>query len=304
VIVLSKRSNPINSFDYDVLLIQRSAKVGGFFSKSYVFPGGVIEECDASEQWDSSVKNVTLLSFETLACRIGVLRELFEETGLLLAKKTSENNSTPFSGIHSLHENEREETRKSVHNDAKKFVSLCGQKEIAPEVEKLIPWSRWTTPTFESKRFDTFFYVATIATKPDWISPDHQEVSNVVWMTPTEALSAAKMGNISLPPPTTYLLHELALFPNVQDFLQRKIQRNFSAIMPTLVRNTTDEFFLALPGDSHHHGSKGQSKHSHHHRMLPRYKDQEALQKRSPTYWEIEGLQNFRIGKDGLTSKL
>ena len=73
------RRNPRGSFD--VLLLERPA-ASSFAAGAFVFPGGVVDEEDAEPFWADRLPEV---SPEDAAGLVAGLRELFEETGLLLS---------------------------------------------------------------------------------------------------------------------------------------------------------------------------------------------------------------------------
>jgi 8-oxo-dGTP pyrophosphatase MutT (NUDIX family) len=73
----------------------------------------------------------------------------------------------------------------------------------------LVPWSRWITPVFEPRRYDTYFFLARL--------PDGQEPADVsgeadrtLWLSPSEAVARVDAGEIVMLPPTMVTLHQLA----------------------------------------------------------------------------------------------
>jgi 8-oxo-dGTP pyrophosphatase MutT (NUDIX family) len=73
----------------------------------------------------------------------------------------------------------------------------------------LIPWARWITPEFESKRFDTMFFLAQIPADAP-VTLDENEAIAHRFLTPEEALDAERRNMLLLPPPTEMTLRELA----------------------------------------------------------------------------------------------
>jgi 8-oxo-dGTP pyrophosphatase MutT (NUDIX family) len=72
----------------------------------------------------------------------------------------------------------------------------------------LVPWSRWITPVFEPRRYDTYFFLAAL--------PDGQEPANVSgeadrteWLRPAEAVARFESGQIVMLPPTIVTMREL-----------------------------------------------------------------------------------------------
>ncbi len=61
----------------EVLLVRRGASA--VFSSALVFPGGVVDSHDASEEWLPHVTGAELLETAERSFRIAACRELFEE---------------------------------------------------------------------------------------------------------------------------------------------------------------------------------------------------------------------------------
>lgn len=79
-------------------------------------------------------------------------------------------------------------------------------------------FSHWITPSAEPKRFDTDFFLAEL---PPGQEPrvDAQEVFDLLWLTPDEALARFAAGTLALPPPTMANLQDL------RDLVQATAQR-------------------------------------------------------------------------------
>ncbi len=86
-------------------------------------------------------------------------------------------------------------------------------------VEALTPFAHWVTPEVESKRFDTWFFVAAM---PDGQTALHDggEHSASLWVDPADAIAMAVGGDIALPPPTWVTLEALAGFATIDAVLR------------------------------------------------------------------------------------
>ena len=201
-----------NEKQTEFLYIKRSNKSSDMFSSQYTFPGGTLDAADFSDKWWSvyerlssklgveSVRqclhsnvgfdNDLLLYKESgetengipahVAFRICAIREVFEETGLLLClgleglserefRSLPERGSSHFSKIANL-----TEWRESVHSDANRFFDLCSEYNCVPNVWSLVEWSNWLTPPALAKRWDTIFYISTM---DEGITPSADRVS-------------------------------------------------------------------------------------------------------------------------------
>lgn len=65
-----------------------------------------------------------------------------------------------------------------VFNDAAKFIKLCEQLDVVPDIWSLYEWSVWLTPTWKrTKRFETVFYLVGVDEQPT-INVENDEVQN------------------------------------------------------------------------------------------------------------------------------
>lgn len=168
-----------------VLVMRRSSK-SSFFPDAFVFPGGRVDPADK------------LLPGSYL--KHTAVRELFEETGLLLCSPKT-----------TISRNLRHSHRIRVLEKASEFSSLCKELGVGIDTESLLPWARWATPKAEPRRqFDTYFYLTQVPSEDSSVSTDpFGEASQVAWIHPKDLLASNRRGEIQLAPPTVYLLQEL-----------------------------------------------------------------------------------------------
>lgn len=81
-------------------------------------------------------------------------------------------------------------------------------------VADLVPWTRWITPVFEPRRYDTYFFLAALPAGqvPADVSG---EADRTEWARPADAVARAEVGEIVMLPPTAVALAELAGFETV-----------------------------------------------------------------------------------------
>ncbi|MGI9591072.1 MAG: NUDIX hydrolase [Myxococcota bacterium] len=72
---------------------------------------------------------------------------------------------------------------------------------LAIEPDALVLISRWITPKISPKRFDTYFFLASISTGTE-VHVDGGEIARHRWFAPREALEAHRVSEIRLAPPT------------------------------------------------------------------------------------------------------
>lgn len=183
----------------EVLLVQRNPKSRSF-AGAHVFPGGNFDPVQ-----DGSLE-------------LTAIRELFEETGLLLASPlTGDRNRTPSNKT-------LDTARELVHSQQLQFRDFLSRHALAPHVKSLLPFTQWVTPPSIPRRFRTSFYVAFLedrttefegfaaGKKHDRLpTPDGgQEVIAARFVHPLAALAESRAHEIALMPPQVYLLTTLA----------------------------------------------------------------------------------------------
>jgi 8-oxo-dGTP pyrophosphatase MutT (NUDIX family) len=89
----------------------------------------------------------------------------------------------------------------------------------------LLPWSRWITPEFEPRRFDTWFFVALLPAGQQ-ARDISGEADHTLWLTPAEALAAYASGGFPMLPPTVVTLRELAAYSRIVDVVAASADRD------------------------------------------------------------------------------
>jgi 8-oxo-dGTP pyrophosphatase MutT (NUDIX family) len=174
--------------------------MGGF----YVFPGGAVAEGDYT--LDSEfVKNGNRTESFDFAHYVAAARELFEEVGILLCR--TENGST----VH-LDEETEMEYRRLLLKEEISFFQFLKKEGLHFNLESLDYFGHIITPKVSPIRFDTRFFLAQLP-KGQAPKPDLNEISDALWISPNDALSAYQNGKISLAPPT---IHALTTIMNYQ----------------------------------------------------------------------------------------
>lgn len=197
---------------FRVFLVQRSRAVG-FMPTAWVFPGGKVDEGDAS-LGD--------------AFRAAAAREVFEEAGIWLG------NSAPPEG-----------SRGAMERGERAFADLA--REFPLNLDALKPWAHWITPSVEPRRFDTWFFA--VEASEGVASHDEGETVASGWFRPQEALFRAEAGDLPMAPPTWWTLSELARFADIPAVMAS--DRPLFPIEP-IVASRESGFVLLLPGHPEH----------------------------------------------------
>ena len=224
-----------------VFMAVRSQKAS-FFPGAWVFPGGKIEEDDAPHLWDNLYQK-SQLSANELQIRIGAIRELFEETSLLLAYDQHKTNEQTF--INQDEIRYRGNEVKSSH-----LRDLLKENNWYLASEHLEPFAHWITPKAFSKRYDTYFFLA-VAPKEQKAIHDGTELTDSTWCYPDEMLQRVKNGIISMIFPTKLNLMKLSLAKNTTEAIKQAQETKKITIVPELIKEK-EQFFLEIPKESNY----------------------------------------------------
>lgn len=132
-------------------------------------------------------------------------------------------------------------------------VKAAAVRELAEEadlhitVEDLVPWARWVTPTFHTKRYDTWFYLARMP-----VGQTARDISGEAdragWMTISDALAGAARDELRILPPTWSVLRELSDYPGLDAILAAGVDRVVEPVLSRLARDG-DGYRWVYPGD-------------------------------------------------------
>jgi 8-oxo-dGTP pyrophosphatase MutT (NUDIX family) len=228
----------------------RSDFVGG----AYVFPGGAVDLFDGAAEAEalcagrSDAEASALLGVGRggLAYWVAVVRETFEEAGLLIAQREG--------GPDLLAGDAAEEARfvaerASVNAGTRRFLDLCRDERLRLSVGDIHYFAHWITPRGAPRRYDTRFFVA--AAPPGQIAAhDAGETIAEVWISPHDALARHRSGEIEIIFPTIRNLQAIGRFTTSAQLLDAAAEASSSvpAIEPRVVPDGNG-MRIVLPGD-------------------------------------------------------
>jgi 8-oxo-dGTP pyrophosphatase MutT (NUDIX family) len=237
----------------EVLLLERHAG-SRFAPGAFAFPGGRIEPADVPADAERLCRGLTAAEAahvlgdvqppeRAIGFWIAALRELFEETSVLLAYgpdgrplvtgATERARLAPY--------------RARCRLDGSAFPALLIEDQLTAATDRLAYYAHWITPEERPIRYDTRFFVA--AAFPDASpEPDGIEVVGHRWLRPDAALDAHAFGAITLPFVTQQILASLIPHPDVPALLAAARVRVIQPIRPRVLLVDGAERIL-LPGD-------------------------------------------------------
>ncbi|MGH7322808.1 MAG: NUDIX hydrolase [Candidatus Rokuibacteriota bacterium] len=241
------------SMGIEVLLVQRHAE-SRFAPGAFAFPGGRIEAEDALAGAERYCRGLTAAAaasilqdirptMHAIGFWIGALRELFEETGLLLAYEPS---GAPL-GLDDEWRARLRAYRVRCRLEASAFRTMLAEAGLTLATDRMAYYARWITPEERPIRYDARFFVAE-AFGEARAEPDGIEVVDGRWLTPEAALGKHGAGEITLPFVTQRILGFLAGHGSVTALLRAAHAREIHPIRPRLVLVDGEERIL-MPGD-------------------------------------------------------
>jgi 8-oxo-dGTP pyrophosphatase MutT (NUDIX family) len=203
---------PAERRGFEVFLTRRPEAMA-FLGGMYCFPGGTLRKEDQS---DAMLRRSTGLAPAqaqkiigadvaprvALGLWIAALRELFEETGVLLAVDESGRNLPG-------------EKRSPVTGESTSFQLLLESRELFCDLAALAHFSHWQTPEQAAMRFDTHFFLAALPADQAPL-PATAEVTHSLWVTPDNALQMSGRNALPMIFPTFASLRTLADFDSLE----------------------------------------------------------------------------------------
>lgn len=222
----------------EVLMVRRHSK-SVFAGGMHVFPGGELDESDSSPEWEElcrgpnpdEIARITAdgtPSPKALGLQVAGVRELFEETGILLAYEKS--------GELVSYEGEKGDLFRNyctrIREGAFTFQDMVRECDLRIALDRLVFFAHWITPEISPIRYDTRFFLAPAPSRQE---PRHDrvEITTCLWISPREAMRLSGKGDFPLLPPTMANLAALVEFNSVVEALEAAQGRD---VPPVLLR--------------------------------------------------------------------
>ncbi len=176
----------------EIFWAQRNPKLA-FLGGFHAFPGGQRDAAD-------SAVNVNNCDDSNLAAMIAcAARELFEETGVLIAR-----------GAEFLTVGQRASVLDDLTSHRMAWPELLQHYGLQLDADDFTMAGRWLTPPFAPRRFDTFFFLVKCPAKQQPKLADEGELLNGAWLTAQAALARWHRAEVSLVPPILHALRVLS----------------------------------------------------------------------------------------------
>ncbi|MFJ8061854.1 NUDIX hydrolase [Streptomyces sp. NPDC096142] len=229
-----------------VHMLRRRASMA-FAGGAYAYPGGGVDPRDddlhvrwagPTRAWWADRLGVDETAAQAIVC--AAVRETYEEAGVLLAGRTPDSVVGDTTGA------DWETDRAALVARDLSFAEFLDRRGLVLRSDLLGAWARWITPEFESRRYDTWFFVAVL--------PEGQRTRNAsteadrtVWIAPGEAAASYDKGDLTMMPPTIATLRGLIPYGSAAEALAAAPGRDLTPVLAQ-ARLESGEIVLTWPG--------------------------------------------------------
>ncbi len=229
-----------------VHMLRRRASMA-FARGAYAYPGGGVDPRDddlhvrwagPTRAWWADRLGVDETAAQAIVC--AAVRETYEEAGVLLAGRSPDSVVGDTTGA------DWETDRAALVARDLSFAEFLDRRGLVLRSDLLGAWARWITPEFESRRYDTWFFVAVL--------PEGQRTRNAsteadrtVWITPGEAAESYDKGDLTMMPPTIATLRGLIPYGSAAEALSAAPGRDLTPVLAQ-ARLEAGEIVLTWPG--------------------------------------------------------
>jgi 8-oxo-dGTP pyrophosphatase MutT (NUDIX family) len=226
-----------DSADGPEILLLKRLRSAGFVPGAWVFPGGRVDDEDAAPDL------VDMLGLVPRGAEasywIAAVRETFEETGVLLARRRNDTVDIEVARARAG------SWRARLLEGTATLLDMMRELQLAPDISRMVYCSHWITPVAEPRRFDTRFFLAEVPAGTE-VSIDAREMSDAAWVTAPTAIERFRSGTLPMVFPTVKTIQLLQPYRSVHDMLTAFRDADVPAVLPRLVR-TDDGIGIVMP---------------------------------------------------------
>ncbi|MBN1382296.1 MAG: hypothetical protein JXA41_11520 [Deltaproteobacteria bacterium] len=229
VVIMRPAVNGTDS-PFEVLMVERHSS-SVFVPDCYVFPGGVIDAEDCSDESASFCRGLDrqkafkiLGDMPTEAMALGAwvaaARETYEEAGILFSA------DSPDPDILAGH-------RRQLLDGKAGFTDILKKEKWTLAMNRLLYFAHWTTPELSPHRYDVRFFV-TFAPEDQEATHDGIELTGNTWITPRRALAEYECDRFKMVLPTIMTLRDLDRFDSIEAVMAATAAKTVPSILTTI----------------------------------------------------------------------
>ncbi len=229
----------------ETYLLRRRSSMA-FAAGMFVFPGGGVHEGDTDPiaatgpSWAQWAERLACDEATARGLVVAAVRETFEESGILLAGTDEHTALGDASGPDFV------AARAALEAHELTLAAFLAEQGLVLRTDLLGAWSRWITPDFEPRRYDTRFFVAAIP-EGQVVGDLPGEADRAHWSAIPDALARAERGEVAMMPPTVITLQQVApLRPD--EVVAASAERSLRPVQPRVVE-VDGELFLHNDSD-------------------------------------------------------
>ena len=237
----------------EVFLVRRHDNVA-FMGGAHVFPGGRVDASDYMSDLDildgdPDPRMRERTGAEAVAFHVAAVRELFEEAGILLARSLdADAGRGPIVSITNGSVARFDDYRRALLDGSITLRDLLERERLRIALDALALFAHWVTPVVETRRFDTYFFLAVAPDSQD-AAHDDRETTHGIWIRPEDAVRRALRGELALPPPTWTTLRALSRVGTVEAAWRWAKAHRVARVQPCFQQNADGTRLVMLPGD-------------------------------------------------------
>jgi 8-oxo-dGTP pyrophosphatase MutT (NUDIX family) len=225
VVLLRERSPGVESDDdceFEVFMAKRH-KNTKFMSEHHVFPGGALDDQDLTNESrervigidENVIANLIEICEDPTNLWIIAIRELFEETGVLIATNKAGNS---FGKIEAKPKKVKK-YQKKLQKKRKTMTYVLTKEDLYYAANYLKYFGRLITPEISPIRFDTQFFICKFPQKQN-INLFSDELTESLWGSPKMLLELFKKRQIKLIFPQYSTLQRLQKFKTIEEVFE------------------------------------------------------------------------------------
>jgi 8-oxo-dGTP pyrophosphatase MutT (NUDIX family) len=219
-----------------VLLLRRHRR-SGFAADAWVFPGGTVDAGDRDPELVGRLDGPSPQEWarrlelddpaEALGYVAAALREAFEETGILLARRD------PALPPAEADPEALEVARRALLSNVVSLRDVAVGSGLRLAGDDVLYLAHWITPEPEPRRYDTRFFLARA---PEGAEGTHheEEMTDALWCTAAEGVERFRAGEMKMLPPTVKTLQRLAPFRSFAEARAALQDARVAPIMPRM----------------------------------------------------------------------